>query len=195
MEPTAVNWSGLFGLQNLNSLMFVWWFVFCVATAPNGPGSPNFGATAPSGLGFLDHAQRRSTVGRTPLYVWSARRRDFYLTTHNTHSVQTSMPPAGLEPTISASDMPQTYPLGGAVTGTFSWWTTNCMIPAFSKIYLIVFACNITFNSKLSQYKSASRPQTSTAQLLQFTISLEHLPFPYKSDCSLQVCLTLKSLN
>ena len=146
-------------------------------------------------LMFLDHTQRRSTVGRTPLYVWSARRRDFYLTTHNTHSVQTSMPPAGLEPTISASDMPQTYPLGGAVTGTFSWWTTNCMIPAFSKIYLIVFACNITFNSKLSQYKSASRPQTSTAQLLQFTISLEHLPFPYKSDCSLQVCLTLKSLN
>jgi len=28
---------------------------------------------------FLDHTQRRATVGRTPLDVWSARRRDLYL--------------------------------------------------------------------------------------------------------------------
>ena len=28
----------------------------------------------------LDHTQRRSTVGRTPLDEWSARRRDLYLT-------------------------------------------------------------------------------------------------------------------
>jgi len=34
---------------------------------------------------FLDHTQRRSTVGRTPLDEWSARRRDLYLTTHDTH--------------------------------------------------------------------------------------------------------------
>ena len=31
---------------------------------------------------FLDHTQRRTTVGRTPLDKWSARRRDLYLTTH-----------------------------------------------------------------------------------------------------------------
>ena len=36
-------------------------------------------------LMFLDHT-RRSTVGRTPLDEWSARRRDFYLTTHDTHN-------------------------------------------------------------------------------------------------------------
>ena len=36
---------------------------------------------------FLDHTQRRTTVGRTPLDEWSARRRDLYLTTHNTHEV------------------------------------------------------------------------------------------------------------
>ena len=35
---------------------------------------------------FLDHTQRRTTVGRTPLEEWSARRRDLYLTTHNTHN-------------------------------------------------------------------------------------------------------------
>ena len=31
-----------------------------------------------------NHTQRRTTVGRTPLDEWSARRRDLYLTTHNT---------------------------------------------------------------------------------------------------------------
>ena len=57
-------------------------------------------------LMFLDHAQRRSTVGRTPLDEWSARRRDFYLTTHDTHNRQISMPPVGFEPTISAGERP-----------------------------------------------------------------------------------------
>ena len=41
---------------------------------------------------FLDHTQRRSTVGRTPLDEWSAHRRDLYLTTHDTHKRQISMP-------------------------------------------------------------------------------------------------------
>ena len=49
---------------------------------------------------FLDHT-RHSTVGRTPLDKRSARRRDLYLTTHNTH-----MPPVGFEPTISAGERP-----------------------------------------------------------------------------------------
>jgi len=69
---------------------------------------------------FLDHTQRRSTVGRTPLDEWSARRRDLYLTTHNTHNRQTTMPPVGLETAISACERPQTYALDRAATGT-SW--------------------------------------------------------------------------
>jgi hypothetical protein len=44
---------------------------------------------------FRDHTQRRATVGRTPLDEWPARRRDLYLTTHNTHNRQTSMTPVG----------------------------------------------------------------------------------------------------
>ena len=35
----------------------------------------------------------RNTLGRTPLDEGSARRRDLYLTTHNTQKRQTSMPP------------------------------------------------------------------------------------------------------
>ena len=60
---------------------------------------------------FLDHAQRRITVGRTALDKRSARRRDIYLTTHNTHNRQTSMPPVGYKPTISAGERPQTLGL------------------------------------------------------------------------------------
>ena len=67
---------------------------------------------------FLDHTQRYTTVGRTSLDEWSTRRRDLYLTTHNTHTRQTSMLPVGFEPTISVGDRPQTHALDRAVTGT-----------------------------------------------------------------------------
>ena len=56
---------------------------------------------------FLDHTQRRTTVGRTPLDEWSARRRDLYLTTHDNHNRQISMPPVGFESTISAGERPE----------------------------------------------------------------------------------------
>ena len=68
-------------------------------------------------LVFLDHTQRRTTVGRTPLDELSARRRDLYLTTHNTHNREASMPPVGFEPTISAGERPQTYALDLATLG------------------------------------------------------------------------------
>ena len=57
-------------------------------------------------LMFLDHTQRRTTVGRTPLDEGSARRRDLFLTTHDTHNRQISMPPVGFEFTISAGERP-----------------------------------------------------------------------------------------
>jgi hypothetical protein len=62
---------------------------------------------------WIGHA----TLGRTSLDEWSARRRDLYLTTHNTHKRQTSMPPVGFEPTIPASERPQTHILDREVTG------------------------------------------------------------------------------
>ena len=79
---------------------------------------PPSGAIASSRTRFLDHTQRRVKVGRTPLDEWSFRRRDLYLTTHNTHNRQTSMPPVGFKPTISAAERPKTYALDRAATGT-----------------------------------------------------------------------------
>jgi hypothetical protein len=58
-------------------------------------------------LMFLDHTQQRTTVGRTPLDERSARHRDLYLTTHDTHNRQISRPPVGFEHTISAGERPQ----------------------------------------------------------------------------------------
>jgi hypothetical protein len=59
---------------------------------------------------------RHTTLGRTPLPKWSARRRDLYLTTHNTQKRQTSMPLTEFEPTTPASKWPQTHALDHAAT-------------------------------------------------------------------------------
>jgi hypothetical protein len=72
-------------------------------------------ARANSFARFLDHTQWHTTVGRNPLDERSARRRDLYLTTHNTHNRQTSMPPTVFEPAIPASDSPQTFALNRSV--------------------------------------------------------------------------------
>jgi hypothetical protein len=55
---------------------------------------------------------RPTTLGRTPLDEWSARRRDLYLTTHDNHTRQISIPPAGFEPTIPASNQDLNYICG-----------------------------------------------------------------------------------
>jgi hypothetical protein len=47
----------------------------------------------------------------------SARRRDLYLTTHNTHKRQTSMPQAGFEPVHPTSERSQTHALDRATSG------------------------------------------------------------------------------
>jgi len=67
---------------------------------------------------------KHTILSRPPLDQWSARHRplpdntqhsqqtDLYLTTHNTHNRQTSIPPAG----FSASEQPQTHALDSAVS-------------------------------------------------------------------------------
>ena len=63
-----------------------------------------------------DHT-RHTTFGRTPPDDRSPPRRNLYLTTHNTHYRQTSVPPVGFEPTIPASERPHTHALDRAATG------------------------------------------------------------------------------
>jgi hypothetical protein len=68
-------------------------------------------------LMFLDHKQQRTTVGRTPLDEWSARRKDLYLTTHDTHNRQISMPLVGFKAKISACGSSPAEILGSNPTG------------------------------------------------------------------------------
>jgi hypothetical protein len=92
-------------------------FVFG-ATAPSPP-APQW-ARATAFTRFLEYTLGHTTVGRTSLDEWSARRRDLYITSH-THSPQTdrqtSMPAAGFKPTISASERPQNLDLAATWIG------------------------------------------------------------------------------
>ena len=58
----------------------------------------------------------QTTIGRSPLENPSARWRDLYLTTHNTHHRHTSVPMAWFEPAIPGSERPQSDALVIAVT-------------------------------------------------------------------------------
>jgi len=74
-------------------------------------------ARASSFSRLLDHTQRRTTFGRTPLDAWLSLRRDLYVTAHNTHNRQASMSPVGFEPTVPAGKQPQTLDRAAAGTG------------------------------------------------------------------------------
>jgi len=74
--------------------------LFMASTASSGPGFPHY-------RGFTI-TLRHNTLGRNHLDEWSARRRDLYLTTHNTRNRQTyprrgsnpqSQPASGRRPT------------------------------------------------------------------------------------------------
>ena len=69
---------------------------FFVTSQPQEPRPPGF-------RGF-EITLRQITLGKTPLDKRSVRRRGLYLTTHNTHKGQISLPPEGFEPTISAGE-------------------------------------------------------------------------------------------
>ena len=59
---------------------------------------------------------RPVTVGMNPLDEWSAQREDLYVTAHNTHKKETSMHTAGFEPSILATERPQTHALDSVAT-------------------------------------------------------------------------------
>jgi len=124
---------------------------------------------------------RHTTLGRTPLDEWSARRRDLYLATRNTHKRQTSMPPAGFETTIPVSERPQTHVLERAATGIglvslykktvkntpFHYVTYKCIhVPA--NFNHILQAIQIRSRS----YNNVHSPRTGTS------FALPHIIFP-----------------
>jgi len=76
---------------------------------PSEPGFPHY-------RGFTI-TLRQTTLGRTPLHKRSARRREFYLITHDNQKRKASMASAGFEPAMPAIKRPQTHALDHADNG------------------------------------------------------------------------------
>ena len=85
-----------------------------------------------------------TTLDRTPLNEWSARHRDLYLTTQNTHKRKNPCPRRDFffEPTIPASERPQTHALDRAAIGIS--WMSKCLnlfsTSASTKLHYIYFS-------------------------------------------------------
>ena len=80
-----------------------------------------YGVTAPSGAGpphcrSLTITLRHTTLGRAPLDEWSARRKDLYLTTHNTDK-EIDMSPAEFGPVKPVSERLYTRALDRPAAG------------------------------------------------------------------------------
>jgi hypothetical protein len=92
---------------------------------PGGPGPPHYRGYAIT--------LRHTTIGRTPLNEWSARRRDLYLTTPHSHN-RKSPSQEEFGPSIPVRDKPQTHALERALsrTGHLTWhcsiWNTNASL-------------------------------------------------------------------
>jgi hypothetical protein len=89
---------------------------------------------------------RPTSLGRTPLDEWSARRRVLHLTTHNTHNRQTSMLPERFEPAVPASKWQQTHALNR--TGICQYLQTTSRFQYItSGVY--IFSINLEVTSKI----------------------------------------------
>jgi hypothetical protein len=108
LEAQNENNKLLYSLIKPALLLFHLPLFFSGSTAPSGPGPHHW-------RGFTI-TLRHTALGRTPLDEWSSQRRDLYLTTHNIHKGQTSMPLVGFEPTSKRTA--QTNALDRAGTGS-----------------------------------------------------------------------------
>jgi len=106
-------------------------------------------AMASSFTRFLEHTQRRTAVSTTPLDEWSARRRDLYLKTHNTHNSKHPCPRWDSNPQSQQTADVHLRPRGhwdrliSGVTHTkkkINKAQTNCVLT----IVLFIFVCGDT---------------------------------------------------
>jgi len=94
--------------NDLNSLSSVRCLFIFGATAPSGPGPPH------SRDFYITHHDTPQSVDCSGRVIRPTQRP---LADKTQHSQQSSMPPAGFEPTISAGERPQNYAIDRAATG------------------------------------------------------------------------------
>ena len=100
-----------------------------------GSDSPQW-ARASSFMRFLDNTQRRTTVGRSPLDEWSARRRVLYLTTFTTDK----------HPCPRWNSNPQSQQANGRRLTSRTVQSLGPVLP----IGTVIFACHFCVSSKLN---------------------------------------------
>ena len=128
---------------------------------------------------LITHDDASQSVG-LPLDEWSARRRDLYLTTHNTHNRQTSMPPVGFEPTISVGERQQTYALDRAATGTgncrhIAW--RKCWLNCTLFHFLLCYGCPNQIYLFIQQWQLEIQSETRLEMVYAgtlFTVKISH---------------------
>jgi len=100
---------------------------------------------------------RHTTVGRTPLDEGSARSRELYLTTHNTHKTH-FYNPGRIRTAIRESGRPHTYVLDGAATGIDMVVNTSnsFTLSEFRSLKTIELFLGPTHNCTLNQTSGAS---------------------------------------
>ena len=115
------------GLVSLFSYLLstFWHFIYIDLFHPSLPWCNSAsGPKPPHYRGFMN-TLRNTTLGRIPLYEWSAQSRDLYLTTHNNPKRQIPMAPAGFEPTNPASQRPYSYALDRVATDLYFLISAN----------------------------------------------------------------------
>jgi hypothetical protein len=114
-------------MKSHNNTIFINWQLCCYLIQPffSMPQQPLVGQGILINDVSWSHSFRHTTLGRLPLDEWSARHRDLFLTTHNTHQTQTSRPLVGFKPTIPANEQPQTHTLDCTATGISTLSSTD----------------------------------------------------------------------
>jgi hypothetical protein len=126
-------------------------------------------AMASSFMRFPDHAQRRTTVGRTPLDEWSAPPGNPCLTTHNIHKTKTAMSLEVFGPAIPASKRPKIHAATGiGLKNSFIVLKHYTVFISFIFILYVTMNCTSFLRSiflhdaTAPQWARASRSHTDT---------------------------------
>jgi hypothetical protein len=166
-------------LRNLTINLIKCCVCVCVFCPPPPPMAQQpSSAPGPSHYWAFTITFRHNTLGRTPLYEWSARRRDLYVTTHNTHKRQTSMPPMGFEPTIPARERPQTNALHCAATGIGKFCVYRCVF----RNYILQGVCGLRQCGRYSDLLLARRSGDQIPVKATFSATVQTVPGTYPAS-------------
>ena len=124
--------------------------------------------------GLIIEASRshsHTTLSRTPLDKWSARRRNLYLTTNTTRKRQTSMLLGRFEPTIWADEQPKSHALRlrshwnrPKVQGDSKRWT-QLRTSMFPELYMVCEWSTLHLKEEVLNFQIPQLERSPSAQL------------------------------